>query len=417
MHLCTLSASAVKELAKGNKKNQDAVAAAGAIAPLVAMLSASQAPLMQANAAGALANLARNHPGNQHAIARTGAVGPLCTLLREGSDEAKDRSASAMWSLAADHSSNKDTIAKLGGIDPLLNLLITGTSEHSQECIAGALCALASKHLDNRTLIAKRLVGLLASPAAKAVDRALRVLMTCSSFANDCFANQAAIAKSGAIVPLITWLESKEPEAQVSAAQTVLCVVSDNTTTQSLVAKAGGIVPLITLVRKGTPKAQDYAAQALWHLASQQEHHAAIIEGGAIKPFVSMLGADSVDGLPELAALIITRMTRMTPEIAVSIEEKGGVVPLVALLTTGAPGAAQWSAAALAELALVTKNRDAIANAGGIPRLVDLLMSTTYGSPETAARCISHLALAEGEAKPKSVAGGEKSSLKRSTGF
>ena len=41
--------------------------AAGAIAPLVAML-ASPAPQMQANAAGALANLARNHTDNQGGI-------------------------------------------------------------------------------------------------------------------------------------------------------------------------------------------------------------------------------------------------------------------------------------------------------------------------------------------------------------
>ena len=67
----------------------------------------SLAPQMQANAAGALANLARNHTENQGAIARTGAVAPLCTLVREGSDETKDQSASAIWSLATDHTPNK----------------------------------------------------------------------------------------------------------------------------------------------------------------------------------------------------------------------------------------------------------------------------------------------------------------------
>ena len=106
IQLCTLAASAIKEMAKGNRKNQDAIAEAGAIPPLVAMLGAL-APQMQANAAGALANLAHNHPDNQGAIARTGAVAPLCLLVREGSDETKDESAWAIWSLATDHAPNK----------------------------------------------------------------------------------------------------------------------------------------------------------------------------------------------------------------------------------------------------------------------------------------------------------------------
>ena len=92
MQLCTLAAAAIKEMAYGNKKNQDAIAEGGAIPPLVAML-ASPAAQMQANAAGALANLSHNHPENQGAIARTGAVAPLCTLVREGSEETKDESA------------------------------------------------------------------------------------------------------------------------------------------------------------------------------------------------------------------------------------------------------------------------------------------------------------------------------------
>ena len=81
------------------------------------------------------------------------------------------------------HCCCQDTIAKLGGIDPLLGLLVSGTTEKSQEVVAGALAALASKHPDNRALITKRLVGLLGSATAKGIDRAVRVLMTCSAFA------------------------------------------------------------------------------------------------------------------------------------------------------------------------------------------------------------------------------------------
>ena len=132
VQLCTLAAEAIKEMSASNKRNQDAIAEAGAIPPLVAML-ASPAAQMQANAAGALANLATNHHDNQLAIAKTGAIAPLCTLVKEGADETKDEAASALWALSSDNAPNKDTIAKLGGIDPLVGLLVSGTTDKSQE--------------------------------------------------------------------------------------------------------------------------------------------------------------------------------------------------------------------------------------------------------------------------------------------
>ena len=48
----------------------------------------------------------------------------LSTLVRDGSDEAKDRSASAIWSLATDNGMNKDTLAKLEFFDDLSSFTI-----------------------------------------------------------------------------------------------------------------------------------------------------------------------------------------------------------------------------------------------------------------------------------------------------
>lgn len=390
IHLCTLAASAIKEMSKGNRKNQDAIAEAGAIAPLVAMLGALS-PQMQANAAGALANLANNHMDNQSSIARTGAVAPLCTLVREGSEETRDESAWAIWSLATDHPQNKDTIAKLGGIDPLLSLLVTGNTERSQECVAGALAALAAKHLDNRQVIAKRLVGLLGSSAVRVGDRAERVLLTCSSFTSDSAANQVAIAKNGGIAPLINWLASVSLTTAAHAAQTALCLVTDNNTTQLLFAKSDGIPPLIALVRRSSPEAQEFAARAIWHLASQVENRGTIVEAAGIKPLIAMLATDG-EIAPELAAIILVRLARSNADVCVEIADRDGIFPLVKLLSAGSAGAQTQAACCLAELGLVAKNRDKIANAGGIEPTINLLTSQTLGTPETAARVLAHLA-------------------------
>ena len=406
--LCTLAASAIQEMAKGNRRNQEAISEAGAIAPLVVMLG-SPSPPMQANAAGALANLARGHPENQMAIARTGAIAPLCTLVREGSPETKDTSAAAIWSLSTDNAPNKDTIAKLGGIDPLVGLLVSGTTEKSQMCVAGALTALASKHLDNRQLVVKRLVGLLGSSAAKKIEIAGRVLVTISHFMGDSSANQVMVAKAGGIPPLLTWVQHASQAAKTHACAAMLALVADNATAQTLVARSAGIPPLIDAIRtsRSTPAAQEYAARALWHLASQPENQQLITDNNGIKPLVAMLSADG-DTAPELAAVIMVRLTRANPDVSIIIAEKGGVIPLVKLMSGGSPGAQQQAAAALAELAIVCRNRDPISNAGGIEQLIRLMSSSTVGTPASAARALAHLARDDDEEERQRQANAKK---------
>ena len=420
VQLITLAASAIKEMAKDNRFNQDAITEAGAIAPLVTMLTAP-VQLMQANAAGALANLARHHADNQGAIARTGAVAPLCVLMKEGSDETKDESAWAIWALATNHQGNKDTIAKLGGIDPLLGLLVTGTTDRSQECVAGALTSLAAKHVENRNVIAKRLVGLLGSSAVRTPDRAERVLRTCASFLSDSAPNQVTFAKLGGIPPLIAW-QAKDAipgiaptgenakllkRVQAQAARSMLCLAAENVTTQCLLAKSEGIPPLIALVKKSSPEAQQHAACALWHLASQAENRTLIVDAGAIKPLISMLAAEDEESgkrTPrspnELAALILVRLARGNADVSAEIAEKAGIVPLVRLLSQGTNGSKQMAASCLTELALVSRNRDMIANAGGIDATTRLLSSPTIGTPEVAARMLAHLAYKDDERDP-----------------
>ena len=138
------------------------------------------------------------------------------------------------------------------------------------------MSSLASKHMDNRGVIAKRLVSLLSSAAVRQADRAARVLITLSSFTQDSSANQVAIAKAGGIPPLITWLGNASEDAQREAAAALLSLATDNATTQVLIAKSNGIPPLIQLVSKGTPEAQESAARALWHLASSAENQVRI---------------------------------------------------------------------------------------------------------------------------------------------
>ena len=86
----------------------------------------------------------------------------------------------------------------------------------------------------------------------------------------------------------------------------MLSMSSDNSTTQGLIRTPDGIPPLITLLhlRRSSREAQKHAACALWHLASQVETRAAIVESGALKPLIVMLAADT-ELANELAALLL----------------------------------------------------------------------------------------------------------------
>ena len=77
-----------------NADNQVAIAAAGGIAPLVA-LAGSGTPGARESAAGALWNLAVN-ADNKVAIAAAGGIAPLVALAGSGTPGAREQAAGAL---------------------------------------------------------------------------------------------------------------------------------------------------------------------------------------------------------------------------------------------------------------------------------------------------------------------------------
>ena len=132
--------------------------------------------------------------------------------MREGAPETKETCAHALWALSQDNAPNKATIAKLGGIEPLVGLLVSGGTEKSHANAAGALASLSNKHSENRSAIAKRLVGLL---NGRGVERGVRVLGAISHLCLDHASNQVALAKAGGIPPLIAWLNNMNEQVRL----------------------------------------------------------------------------------------------------------------------------------------------------------------------------------------------------------
>ena len=404
--LYSLAACVVSELVKDNSPNKEAFAEGGAVQYLVMMLGSQK---MQANAARALAALAREHTENRSLVARLGAIGPLCALLREGDDGTKVQSAAALWAIASGDTANKQTIAKLGCVDPLVALLVTGSGEKSLIVSAGALTSLASRHVENRGVVAKRLVGLLKTSAMQVSDRAVRVLAGLARFTHASTHNQIAIAKSGGVAPLVKWLTTaNDQQAQTEAASVLRSLSTNNPTTQALIIKSSGLPPLVSLLRTGGPEGQDNAARALWHLAGTAEAQEVIIEAGAIEPLVGMLRSER-EHARGLSAITILQLVRHNAKASAAFGRAGVFPPLVSLLAEENAQTQQQGAEAVAELALAGANRDTVAAAGGVPPLIELLSSRTPGTPSIASRALAQLAqdveMPEAEAKPEPEGG------------
>ena len=376
------------------------MAEAGAIPPLVSMLG-SPNPQMQANAAAALAAMTgvtagSPHHENQSAVARTGAIAPLCALVREGVEEVKEQSASALWALSDSNLANKATTSKLGGIEPLVALVVSAHNESALSNAQGALISLSAKHAENRGAIAKLLVKLVAK-LQTAPAGAKNILLTVSLFADDGPANQVALATAGAIPQLILKLsdgsdsKGENDAAHCEAAHALLSMATGNATVQTLITRVGGVPPLIELVAKGNMDAQKHAARALWHLATDNQAASSISSSGGIPPLVAMLSLGDLQG-KETAAATISRLSRVSPSVALSVANEGGVAPLIRLLTHGSQAAQQQAAAAIADVGSVPATRDVIAEAGGVAALVGLLKSIAHGTAETAARALANLA-------------------------
>jgi hypothetical protein len=189
------SADAAGALADmGDDESRVAIARAGGIVPLVALLTA-QDPAAGAEAARALRCLAFNAE-NKVLIAQAGAIAPLVTLVQSGTAGQMEYAAAALGALAI-KDENQVLIAQAGAIAPLVTLVQSGTDDQKKQA-ADALRWLAHNA-----------------------------------------ENQVLIAQAGAIAPLVTLVQSGT-DGQKEQAVAALKNLADNAENKILIAQAGG---------------------------------------------------------------------------------------------------------------------------------------------------------------------------------
>ena len=251
------AASALGQLARGMPGNQDLIAQEGGLQPLVGLLSASGS-LVPQMAAFAVTEVCRGHAPNQTAAAECGTVRALVELLKDGKDEkVKEEAVGAIWVLSEGHADNKKAIALAGGIQPTAELVAKGTPR-GQSLATLALASLGLTNVRNQTEITTLLVGLLSTGGAEVKRKASELLWT---------------------------------------------LVHANPDTQQEMANAGSMSAIIGLLKDGHAGNRKYALWSL-SLAIDESNQKTLLEEEAVDPIVSALSSSEANTRRQAAAAI-----------------------------------------------------------------------------------------------------------------
>jgi len=282
--------------ASEHAENQVAIAEAGAIAPLVQMLT-DRRPTLREEAVRALWNLARNNKRinseNQAAIGRAGAIPPLIRLLGDEEPRVRVVAAALLNDLATDNVENQVAITESGAIEPLVRILKTDEAP-ALVMAASLLKSLATNNGDRKVSVAlvaavRPLVALLRADTLLAQEQATSTLGALAAHSREI---QAAIANAGAISVLVERLHGDL--MQGTAATALRNLAADHAENQVAIVQAGAIMPLVKLLEDGMPLVREEAAGALWNLAKDNvEHQIAIARAGAAIPLVALLKGDA----------------------------------------------------------------------------------------------------------------------------
>ncbi|KAH7302564.1 hypothetical protein KP509_23G077200 [Ceratopteris richardii] len=229
------------------------------------------------------------------------------------------------------------------------------------------------------------LIGDLKSGSADSQRAAATSLRLLAKYSPE---NRKLIANCGAIAPLVTLLDSKEPQTQENAV-TALLNLSIDDNNKSEIASAGAIGPLVKVLKSGTGVVRENAAATLFSLSVLDENKVAVGESGAIPPLVELLMHGSLRGKKDAATALFN--LSILHENKARIVGAGAVKPLIELMTDPAAGMVDKAVAVLANLASIQEGRSAIGEDGGIPALVEVVELGSQRGKENAAAALLHL--------------------------
>ncbi|KAH7653937.1 Armadillo-like helical-containing protein [Dioscorea alata] len=249
------AAMELRLLAKHSPENRSQIAGAGAVVPLISLISSPDS-LLQEHGVTAILNLSLLDE-NKDLIAAAGAIKPLVRALRSPSLAARENAACALFRLS--HSDVlKATIARSGAIPPLISLLESGRLRAKKDAITAlyALCSISENKIRAvEAGIMKPLLEMMAETDGELVDKAGCVLRKVTGEEK----GRVAAVSDGGIPVLVEVIEVGTQRQKEIAAAALLQICEGSPAHSALAVREGAIPPLVSLSQSGNSRAMKKA--------------------------------------------------------------------------------------------------------------------------------------------------------------
>lgn len=368
----------VKALAAGwGGRRKAELADAGAVTPLVALLTAQELATRQ-TAAAAVRVLAHKCDSNRHSFIQAGVASPLVGLLSMDchgleTDHTREEAASALAVLTANnHYRQGEMIAAAGAIPPLVAILQAEDSRwETLAAAASTLANLACLPACQEAVLHAGTVALLLrllrshSPAGSQADLSGR--SRCQEAAARALANlaadslpadiAAALPQTASLLAQLA-LEESNPQGQISAATALGNLACSGAAAAEAVAASGAPAALVAMCRSPMHAVREGGVLALLEVCSgAAEGRRALVHAGAV-PWLAQLLLIGEDSVKEASALCIAELAKEGAAVKKAVERSGAAATLKNLAGCGSdggdegdPGMAAVAAAAAAALA------------------------------------------------------------------
>ncbi|KAK7351592.1 hypothetical protein VNO77_11156 [Canavalia gladiata] len=261
----------IRLLAKNKQENRLKIAKAGAVNPLISLIS-SPDPQLQEYVVTAILNLSLCDE-NKDLIASSGAIKPLVRTLKAGTPTARENAACALLRLSQNEE-NKVEIGRAGAIPLLVNLLQSGGFRGKKDASTAlySLCSVKENKVRAvRAGIMKALVELMADLESNMVDKAEYVLSVLTSVGEA----KSALVAEGGIPVLVEIVEVGSQRQKEIAVAILLQICEDNVVYRTMVCREGAIPPLVALSQSGTNRAKQKAETLIELLRQPRSGNAA----------------------------------------------------------------------------------------------------------------------------------------------
>ena len=302
------------------------VAPDGIFSPLVALLLRHDDASFQYVAALTLSTLAMNS-GNQHRIMDAGAIPPLVQLLTSSLEDLHSPAARALCFLA-ENCNVRPRIIEAGALRPLLHLLESSDVLVQQSAVA-AFRLLATEETDpvTATTAIPLLVKLLKSSSAEVQVEAMQAL---GNLVSDGADTSAQVVAAGTIPLLVDLLSTSGASAEVLPRCAAKALFNLAFFAPSDIIAAGAVEPLVSLLPSASDDIQCAVSDALLILSRNEAGRARISAAGAIAPFVRFLQTPHSAYLQMRAIMTLANLALCDAKLVV----KAGAVPLIVELLT-----------------------------------------------------------------------------------